>query len=790
MTSIYRLGTTVSDFRRRRELKLGDASMLSNWRIKWRCSVLILFVAAFANIANVLADDSQQNRPARDVRFLIDTSSVLLATDPQAVRKLLPDVVAKSMLKDGDFFGVWQFGAAVEESISYGRITDARRELALSNSSYLQANSRVRNLRAALEAISFSNTAVSAGQTEVYIVTQGPVFSRSPIKDALFRDYIIQSIAPALKNSDIKVNIIEFSNDGELFYRKLATMTGGKYLTLKSSYFPALSALQFVGGQLGTAVEVATNASFAITSTDEDVVVVVPGADRRKVQVDHPDGWLLAEPDSPETIRFDYSGPNLLVTLSKQELKRLDLDVSFWAVRGVPSPGAIIVGQAPSFLAGVVPSAAEILAQREKAKSRPVYVPPPEVVVVEDEVVEPFVIDSAEASLLSLIKGEVGIEGRYFFEEGNFGQPKENVSLRFQPELDYLTESGDDLFEVTLFGRIDQNDSERSHWDIRELLWTHVGGGWESKAGIGKVFWGVTESQHLVDIINQTDLVEQPDGEAKLGQPMLKLGLEYELGNLDLFVLPYFRERTFSGVDGRFQFPLPVDVDKPIYESSQEEWHTDFSARFYGYTGDLEYALSWFWGTTRDPLLVFNGDYNAPKLRPLYNLIDQTGLELQYIYDAWLLKFEGISRGGQGDRFAAVTTGFEYTQVGIFEGNADLGWLVEYLWDERGDDSPTIFDRDIFIGWRWTANDIQSSSAVVGVVWDPESDETLFKLEAERRLASNMKLNVDIGFYTADDPISNDPLVILQELASPNSNNKLGFLNKEDFVQVELTWFF
>ena len=42
------------------------------------------------------------------------------------------------------------------------------------------------------------------------------------------------------------------------------------------------------------------------------------------------------------------------------------------------------------------------------------------------------------------------------------------------------------------------------------------------RVGVGKVFWGVTESQHLVDIINQTDLVENIDTEDKLGQPMLE----------------------------------------------------------------------------------------------------------------------------------------------------------------------------------------------------------------------------------------------------------------------------
>lgn len=56
---------------------------------------------------------------------------------------------------------------------------------------------------------------------------------------------------------------------------------------------------------------------------------------------------------------------------------------------------------------------------------------------------------------------------------------------------------------------------------------------------------GVGGPVHLVDIINQSDLVENPDGEDKLEKPLVKLtsGLPWRAGTLNLFMLPYFRER-------------------------------------------------------------------------------------------------------------------------------------------------------------------------------------------------------------------------------------------------------
>ena len=46
--------------------------------------------------------------------------------------------------------------------------------------------------------------------------------------------------------------------------------------------------------------------------------------------------------------------------------------------------------------------------------------------------------------------------------------------------------------------RIDQHDDERTHFDIRELVWQHIADDWELRTGISKVFWGVNEANHLV----------------------------------------------------------------------------------------------------------------------------------------------------------------------------------------------------------------------------------------------------------------------------------------------------
>ena len=369
--------------------------------------------------------------------------------------------------------------------------------------------------------------------------------------------------------------------------------------------------------------------------------------------------------------------------------------------------------------------------------------------------------------------GNIAGEFRYFPKESIDDRQFEgtNLSISAQPEYYRRWDNGDQSFIFTPFVRIDQNDSERSHFDIRELAWLEVSDAWELRAGIRKVFWGVTESQHLVDIINQTDLVENLDGEDKLGQPMVNLALIRETGTLDLYLLPGFRERTFPGEDGRLRSGLVVDTDNPVYESSAEEKHVDFAARWSQFIGIWDIGLSYFNGTSRDPRFVLNNDGDA--LLPVYDLINQTGLDVQATLGDWLWKLEMISRGGQGDRYAALTGGFEYTFVGIYETQYDLGVIAEYLYDDRDDEATTPFANDMLLGARFTFNDVQSTEILAGFIFDLDNSGQMFNLEASRRLGDAWKLSIESRIFTGLD--NDDPLYSFKE---------------DSHLQAELAWYF
>ncbi|MEP5339123.1 MAG: hypothetical protein ABJL44_01525 [Algibacter sp.] len=344
---------------------------------------------------------------------------------------------------------------------------------------------------------------------------------------------------------------------------------------------------------------------------------------------------------------------------------------------------------------------------------------------------------------------EVGAEYRFFPDDAQFSNQKDHFpSLSIQPEYAVDWNGGEESINVTAFFRLDADDS-RTHWDIRELYYQKAKGNWELNLGLKKVYWGVTESNHLVDIINQTDAVESFDGEEKLGQPMAQFSLSTnKFGTFNFFYLPYHRKRTFAGEEGRFRFPVVIDKDDINYESGAKEWRQDLAFRWSHYFGAFDVGLSHFYGNGREPLFTFDdtGNINA-----FYPVINQTGLDFQVTHNAFLWKLESIYRSAEVQDFFALTAGLEFTFSNIDGNGLDIGLLGEYLYDERDELALNAMQNDVFFGSRIAFNDTQDTSILIGGISDLESSSKIFSIEASRRFGSSWTVEIEARVFSNID---------------------------------------
>jgi len=389
------------------------------------------------------------------------------------------------------------------------------------------------------------------------------------------------------------------------------------------------------------------------------------------------------------------------------------------------------------------------------------------------------------------LTGHVSVEGR-FFPQTALREDLQRANLSITIEADFYRDLDNARQAITVvpFFRWDQQDSNRTHWDFREFSWQYFSGTWEFSAGARKVFWGVTESNHLVDILNQVDLLEGFDGKEKLGQPMVSASTSQSWGMLEAFALIGFRERNYVGQDRRPSIPFPLDSDNSIVEGGKLGW----ALRWSHTRGPIDLAVSHFRGTAREPrffvgnrplriaalnlvddmTLVLTDVAQFSTVVPAYEQIDQAGLEVQLTASGWLLKMEAINRWGQGPRFAAVTAGIEYAISNIRSTGIELGILAEYSYDERGLEALTPVEDDFFVGTRLSLNDVQTTQFLAGAIVDRVSGASLFSLDASRRLGERSSLNIEMRSFAG---ISSADMFLYG-------------LRKDDYVQAALQIYF
>lgn len=379
-----------------------------------------------------------------------------------------------------------------------------------------------------------------------------------------------------------------------------------------------------------------------------------------------------------------------------------------------------------------------------------------------------LLLSTSASAFESLI--EFGAQGVVFLQPGPPPTSSEKIALSLRPKFTHQIDSQGIYLTFEPFFRWDERDDQRSHADIGEFKLLKVFDQWELEAGTSKVFWGVAESHHLVDIINQTDTLEGIDGEDKLGQPLLRLSRIFEQTTLDAYVLPGFRAREFLGPESRFALPFEVNSDQAVYESDKGDDHVDFALRYSGYAGQADYGLSWFKGTSRNPQFIASTTPGV--MLPYYEQMERIGLDVQYTVEAWLWKLEAIRQTSSQPSYSAAVGGLEYTLFNIQDGLYDLGLLAEYNYDTRDDPQTIILQNDLFIGTRFAFTDAASSAVLAGAFVDMDDDSRIFRVEASRRIFNDVTISLEAQVFSQIAP----------------GNVSYAFRDN-DFIRLDVAWY-
>ena len=318
--------------------------------------------------------------------------------------------------------------------------------------------------------------------------------------------------------------------------------------------------------------------------------------------------------------------------------------------------------------------------------------------------------------------------------------------------------------------RGDEKDSGRRITEARQVYFRTLLAGFDVFVGNRQEFWGKAESKNVVDVINQSDAAANEGKADKLGAPSISAERYLDIGDLQLWYISSFREKTFNDSAAHPSSGLPVSSAQYARKDGKDA--DDFAARLSSFVGDWDLAGSVFYGTARDPILYVARGGSA--LNTYYAAQKSIGLEAQYTGDVTLLKWESLhgtqsSLIGAHD-FAAAVAGIEYTFYGSFETMWDIGLIGEIQYDDRSQAAANQFG---VAGVRLVFNDIEDNNILFLASADRKADQSVISLEAARRINDITNVRLAGRFYNAR-----------------TASTAFGQLSDDDSVTLKLTVFF
>ena len=363
-----------------------------------------------------------------------------------------------------------------------------------------------------------------------------------------------------------------------------------------------------------------------------------------------------------------------------------------------------------------------------------------------------FLIETHSADNDWQINSEIGLEIKEFHKNEAYSNQQNTYSSFIKSEI-FFDFKNDFEFLMEPYLRYDHYDKNRSLFDFKENNLTYYYNDIQLKAGISEVFWGITESKNLVDIINPKDVTDG-DQKAKLGQTMLAFSNYSEkFGILDFYYLPFFKNSSQIGEEGRLRLSKPIENYNIVYEGGAGSKAPSWALKWEHSFGLLDFSLQGFRGNSRESSTIGKLENLQLKYFQGYERISQIGTYFQVISGPIIYKLEVIKRNGQKnaknirENFFSYTLGLEHLINNLFENKWDLTSFIEYHNDDRNGDSTDILQNDLFLATRLNFNNIDGTEFLTSITLDTDGGGNTSTVELSSRITDNIRVTGSYNSY-------------------------------------------
>lgn len=375
-------------------------------------------------------------------------------------------------------------------------------------------------------------------------------------------------------------------------------------------------------------------------------------------------------------------------------------------------------------------------------------------------------------------QGEIGFEYRRFESDTSDLNADTGVAILSRVESAFETDIYKHVFRA--LGRVDQKDNDRSQVIIEDGYFSMLldeEQSWKVLAGYKLFNWTATEAFHPADQINSRNYDSDVESLEKKGEVVIEIEKSLEEGSFALYFFPKFEAPIFPGDRSRLGFG--ADLQRVVWvdggdATTNQTWGVQFGGRFSFTLLDADLSFHFLHHMDRSFPVIGTHKYvvvggtptpTAFPTTPYYYRANQIGMTAVLPVESFIFKLEAATRTFDNDLLIYTTRGLrrpeDNTEIALgtewsvaHDSGAEtylfFEWQTMFGPEQSRIEEMSLFQNDIFLGWRFAFNDVMGKELFFSAIFDIDREhEYLFNLSYSQRLSDIWKIKTGLRYYDA-----------------------------------------
>lgn len=336
-------------------------------------------------------------------------------------------------------------------------------------------------------------------------------------------------------------------------------------------------------------------------------------------------------------------------------------------------------------------------------------------------------------------------------------------SSRTRMRGELYTYEGNASFFVS-FNAINNNVTEASKVDLREIYLEYIGNNWDARLGKQIIVWGKADGLRITDIIcpgDYSEFIARDFDDIRIPVEVAKLRYMHDVTTFELLWLPFFEPTILPGSDNPWGYSVNYSDNYVIEDAVTPEKklnNSEIAGKVSFYMSGFDFAMSYFHTWDDNAVYQENSVGDSVYITPKYHRLDFVGLEMNKPLGDFVLRAETAVYQGKHlatssndlmkKNLVKMMMGLDWYPGGDWTFSAQLSndLILDYDDDLSNDQNEVI--STLNISRKLLRQTLQISNMVY---WGITGNDLYDRVSVDYAMNDNLHLLCGIDYFGGDD---------------------------------------